>query len=75
MEQASVLLLPVDKPQSLKDLSYSIIKTAIQTLKFKPGQVLSHREPAAQLEISEAPIRDALRLAWLKRQLIDNRRD
>ncbi|MCP4361127.1 MAG: GntR family transcriptional regulator [Chloroflexi bacterium] len=53
-------LLPINKPKSLKGIAYSIIKDAILTLKFRPGQALSHRQLAAQLEISETPIRDAL---------------
>lgn len=59
MEQISDLM-PVNKPQSLKDIAYTAIKDAILTLKFKPGQALSHRQLAAQLQISETPIRDAL---------------
>jgi DNA-binding GntR family transcriptional regulator len=54
-------VLPViNKPQSLKNIAYNIIKDAILTLKFKPGQALSNRDLAAQLQISETPIRDAL---------------
>ena len=64
MEQASALLLPVDKPQSLTGLSYSIVKSAILTPKFKPGQALSHREFATQLEISGTRFRDALSRSW-----------
>lgn len=59
MEQISDLI-PVNKPQSLKDIAYTIIKDAILTLKFKPGHALSHRDLAEQLQISETPIRDAL---------------
>ncbi|MCP4416867.1 MAG: GntR family transcriptional regulator [Chloroflexi bacterium] len=58
MEQKD--LLPINKPQSLKGIAYKIIKDAILTLKFSPGQALSHRQLAAQLQISETPIRDAL---------------
>lgn len=53
-------LLPINKPKSLKGIAYAIIKDAILTLKFAPGQPLSNRQLAAQLEISETPIRDAL---------------
>lgn len=54
------LLAPVDRPQSLKDIAYLNIKEAILTLRFNPGHSLSNRELAAQLGISETPIRDAL---------------
>lgn len=53
-------LTVIQKPQSLKDLAYTSIKAAILTLQFAPGQALSNRELAAQLQISETPIRDAL---------------
>jgi DNA-binding GntR family transcriptional regulator len=53
------LLLPVDRPQSLKGLSYTIIKDAILILKFKLGQALSHQELPPQLKISETPMQDA----------------
>ncbi len=58
MEQTH--LSPISKPKSLKGIAYAIIKDAILTLKFRPSQALSHRQLAAQLEISETPIRDAL---------------
>ncbi len=60
MAQISEALPVVNKPQSLKNIAYTIIKDAILTLKFKPGQALSNRDLAAQLQISETPIRDAL---------------
>lgn len=60
MEPASQFLPAVDKPESLKDIAYRVLKDAILTLKFRPGQALSHRELATQLQISETPIRDAL---------------
>lgn len=50
----------VNKPESLKDIAYRVIKEAILTLRFEPGQALSHRDLAAQLQISETPVRDAL---------------
>lgn len=53
-------LLPVNKPQSLKGIAYTIIKDAILTLRFMPGQALSHRDLAGQLQISETPVRDAM---------------
>ncbi len=51
---------PVHKPQSLKEIAYSTLKDAILTLQLEPGHALSHRDLAAQLHISETPIRDAL---------------
>jgi len=60
LAQISETLPVVNKPQSLKSIAYKIIKDAILTLKFKPGQALSNRDLAAQLQISETPIRDAL---------------
>ncbi|MEM7533205.1 MAG: GntR family transcriptional regulator [Chloroflexota bacterium] len=56
----SHVLKRVDKPQSLKGLAYTTIKEAILSLKLAPGHSLSNRELAAQLGISETPIRDAL---------------
>jgi DNA-binding GntR family transcriptional regulator len=53
-------LSAVSKPQSLKNIAYRAIKDAILTLRFRPGQALSHRDLATQLQISETPIRDAL---------------
>lgn len=60
MSDASDLLAVIRKPQSLKDLAYTSLKDAILTLRFQPGQALSNRELASQLQISETPIRDAL---------------
>lgn len=53
-------LAVIRKPQSLKDLAHGSIKNAILTLRFQPGQALSNRDLASQLQISETPIRDAL---------------
>jgi len=53
-------LAVIRKPQSLKELAYTSIKGAILTLRFQPGQALSNRDLASQLQISETPIRDAL---------------
>ncbi|MGB0388008.1 MAG: GntR family transcriptional regulator [Ardenticatenaceae bacterium] len=53
--------VPISKPRSLQDLAYGILKEAILTLQLKPGDGVSHRQLAAQLQISETPIRDALR--------------
>ena len=60
MSDLSDSLAVICKPQSLKDLAYTSLKSAILTLRFQPGQALSNRELAAQLQISETPIRDAL---------------
>ena len=60
MAQTSEGLPSISKPKSLKNIAYDIIKDAILTLKFQPNQSLSHRDLAAQLQISETPIRDAL---------------
>lgn len=53
--------VPVRKPESLQVIAYATIKRAILSLELKPGQALSNRQLAKELEISETPIRDALR--------------
>lgn len=47
-------------PVSLKDKAYKAIKSAILSLKFKPGDPLVESELAQQLGISKTPVRDAL---------------
>jgi len=51
--------VPISKPHSRQHLAYGILKEAILTLQLKPGDTVSHRQLAAQLQISETPIRDA----------------
>lgn len=60
MSLSTDTLAVIDRPRSLKTLAYTSLKDAILTLRFPPGQVLSNRDLAARLQISETPIRDAL---------------
>lgn len=50
----------VGEPVSLKDKAYNAIKSAILSLKLKPGDPLVESELAQQLGISKTPVRDAL---------------
>jgi DNA-binding GntR family transcriptional regulator len=50
----------VAEPVSLKDKAYNAIKSAILSLKLKPGDPLVESELAQQLGISKTPVRDAL---------------
>jgi DNA-binding GntR family transcriptional regulator len=50
----------VADPVSLKDKAYNTIKSAILSLKFKPGDPLVENDLAQQLGISKTPVRDAL---------------
>jgi DNA-binding GntR family transcriptional regulator len=56
-----VFQLPrVAEPVSLKDKAYKAIKSAIVSLKLKPGDPLVESDLAQQLGISKTPVRDAL---------------
>ncbi len=58
-------LAPIRRPMSLNEMAYDRIKEAIITLQFRPGQAISHRTLAEQLDISGTPIREALQeLGW-----------
>jgi DNA-binding GntR family transcriptional regulator len=50
----------VTEPVSLKDKAYNAIKSAILSLKLKPGDPLVESDLAQQLGISKTPVRDAL---------------
>jgi DNA-binding GntR family transcriptional regulator len=50
----------VSEPVSLKDKAYQAIKSAILSLKLKPGDPLVESDLAQQLGISKTPVRDAL---------------
>ncbi|MDH4137588.1 MAG: GntR family transcriptional regulator [Anaerolineae bacterium] len=50
----------VAEPISLKDKAYNAIKSAILSLKLKPGDPLVESDLAQQLGISKTPVRDAL---------------
>jgi len=50
----------ITEPISLKDKAYDAIKSAILSLKLKPGEPLVESELARQLGISKTPVRDAL---------------
>ena len=50
----------VAEPVSLKDKAYNAIKSAILSLKLKPGDPLVESDLAQQLGISKTPVRDAL---------------
>jgi len=50
----------VAEPVSLKDKAYKAIKSAILSLKLKPGDPLVESDLAQQLGISKTPVRDAL---------------
>jgi DNA-binding GntR family transcriptional regulator len=50
----------VAEPVSLKDKAYNVIKSAILSLKLKPGDPLVESDLAQQLGISKTPVRDAL---------------
>jgi DNA-binding GntR family transcriptional regulator len=50
----------VAEPVSLKDKAYDAIKSAILSLKLKPGAPLVESNLAQQLGISKTPVRDAL---------------
>jgi DNA-binding GntR family transcriptional regulator len=50
----------VSEPVSLKDKAYNVIKSAILSLKLKPGDPLVESDLAQQLGISKTPVRDAL---------------
>jgi DNA-binding GntR family transcriptional regulator len=57
----SVFQLPkIAEPVSLKDKAYNAIKSAILSLKLRPGDPLVESELAQQLGISKTPVRDAL---------------
>jgi len=57
----SAFRLPkVAEPVSLKDKAYNVIKSAILSLKLKPGDPLVESDLAQQLGISKTPVRDAL---------------
>jgi len=50
----------IAEPVSLKDKAYNAIKSAILSLKLKPGDPLVESDLAQQLGISKTPVRDAL---------------
>jgi DNA-binding GntR family transcriptional regulator len=50
----------VAEPVSLKDKAYKALKSAILSLKLKPGDPLVESDLAQQLGISKTPVRDAL---------------
>jgi len=50
----------VAEPVSLKDKAYRAIKSAILSLKLRPGDPLVESDLAQQLGISKTPVRDAL---------------
>ena len=50
----------VAEPVSLKDKAYNVIKSAILSLKLRPGDPLVESDLAQQLGISKTPVRDAL---------------
>jgi DNA-binding GntR family transcriptional regulator len=57
----STFQLPkIAEPVSLKDKAYNAIKSAILSLKLRPGDPLVESELAQQLGISKTPVRDAL---------------
>lgn len=53
-------LSPIPGPTSLKQQVYEVIKEAILTLRFKPGDALVEAELAERLGVSKTPVRDAL---------------
>jgi DNA-binding GntR family transcriptional regulator len=58
--ESTFQLHKVAEPVSLKDKAYNAIKSAILSLKLKPGDPLVESELAQQLGISKTPVRDAL---------------
>jgi DNA-binding GntR family transcriptional regulator len=50
----------ITEPVSLKDKAYNATKSAILSLKLKPGDPLVETDLAQQLGISKTPVRDAL---------------
>lgn len=57
-----VALRRLDDSPSLSDRAYVAIKKAIQSLEFRPGEILAIGRLADQLGVSRTPVRDALLL-------------
>ncbi|MCM3760397.1 GntR family transcriptional regulator [Alkalihalobacillus oceani] len=51
--------ITIDKTKSIHSQVYEVIKEAIISLEFLPGQRLSEKELSALLEVSRTPIREA----------------
>jgi DNA-binding GntR family transcriptional regulator len=63
MPDSATLQLGVDLSQRrpLRDEAYSVLRQAILSGRFKPGDHLVEREVAAQLGLSRSPVREAFR--------------
>lgn len=53
---------PVESSTTYQQLAYDHIKARIMNLEYKPGQNITDREIAEELNISRTPVREALRL-------------
>src|SRR5574340_1161293 len=63
MSDSTMLQLGVDLSQRrpLRDEAYAVLRQAILSGQFKPGDHLVERQVAAQLGLSRSPVREAFR--------------
>lgn len=52
--------MPIEKPLTIREQVYKILKNSICDGEFKPGEWLQEKELAAKLNVSRSPIREAL---------------
>ena len=60
MQRNAQRLEPLDGAPSLSERVYGALKDAIQSLRFRPGEMLAIGNLADQLGVSRTPVRDAL---------------
>ncbi len=65
-------ILPTISKDTLSDKAYHIIKEAIVSNQYKPGDILVEETLAEQLSISRTPIRDALKRLQFEHIIVPN---